>query len=79
MLNALIQNKQYNLVHILFEHCKKKFNIIPNVFTYNILLKGLCKNNEIEGALKVLDEMPTTGMVPNVVSNTTIYIGGLCV
>nr|XP_017234887.1 PREDICTED: pentatricopeptide repeat-containing protein At5g16420, mitochondrial-like isoform X1 [Daucus carota subsp. sativus]XP_017234888.1 PREDICTED: pentatricopeptide repeat-containing protein At5g16420, mitochondrial-like isoform X1 [Daucus carota subsp. sativus]XP_017234889.1 PREDICTED: pentatricopeptide repeat-containing protein At5g16420, mitochondrial-like isoform X1 [Daucus carota subsp. sativus] len=75
LLNALIQNKQYKLVHMLFKNCKKRFNVVPNVFTCNILLKGFCKSDDIEGALKVLDEMPEMGMVPNVVSYTTT-LGG---
>nr|XP_043619636.1 pentatricopeptide repeat-containing protein At1g09900-like [Erigeron canadensis] len=54
---------------------KEKFNIVPNVFTYNILLKAFCNNGDIEGALKVLDEMPAMGMVPNLVSYTTV-LGG---
>ncbi|KAA8516204.1 hypothetical protein F0562_019383 [Nyssa sinensis] len=75
LLNALIQNKRYDLVHILFKNCQKKFNIIPNVFTCNILVKALCKNNDIDGAIRVLDEMPVMGMIPNVVTYTTI-LGG---
>lgn len=72
LLNVLIQNRKYRLVHALFKNSRKKFNIIPNVFTCNILLKAFCKNGDIEGALKVLDEMPAMGMVPNVVTYTTI-------
>ncbi|KAL8116098.1 uncharacterized protein LOC141667273 [Apium graveolens] len=75
LLNALIQNKQFKLVHLLFKNCKKKFNVVPNVFTCNILLKGFCKSGDVEGAVKVLDEMPGMGMVPNVVTYTTI-LGG---
>ncbi|XP_021911782.1 pentatricopeptide repeat-containing protein At5g16420, mitochondrial [Carica papaya] len=75
LLNALVQNKRYDLVHVMFRSCKDKFNVVPNVFTCNILLKALCKKNDVEGALKVLDEMPTMSMVPNLVSYTTI-LGG---
>ncbi|KAL7184531.1 hypothetical protein ACSBR2_026651 [Camellia fascicularis] len=31
LLNALIQNHQYHLVHALFKNCREKFGIIPNV------------------------------------------------
>ncbi|XAR53932.1 hypothetical protein NMG60_11028875 [Bertholletia excelsa] len=75
LLNALTQNKQYELVHVLFKNCRRKFNIIPNVFTCNILIKGLCKNNDIENAIRVLDEIPGMGLIPNVVTYTTI-LGG---
>ncbi|KAL8235889.1 hypothetical protein R6Q59_016970 [Mikania micrantha] len=72
LLNVLIQNRKYELVHALFKNSLRKFNIIPNIFTCNILLKALCKKGDIEGALKVLDEMPAMGMVPNIVTYTTI-------
>ncbi|KAH7668486.1 TPR-like protein [Dioscorea alata] len=72
LLNAMIQNRRFHLVPILFKHCQSKFGIIPNVCTANIFLKALCKLGNLDGALKVLDEMPTWGMVPNVVSYTTI-------
>ncbi|XP_052191939.1 pentatricopeptide repeat-containing protein At5g16420, mitochondrial [Diospyros lotus] len=75
LLNALIQNKQYKLVHALFKNCRDKFGVVPNVFTCNILIKGLCKKNDVEGAIRVLDEMPGMGMIPNVVTYTTI-LGG---
>ncbi|XP_044492436.1 pentatricopeptide repeat-containing protein At5g16420, mitochondrial [Mangifera indica] len=75
LLNALVQNKRYDLVHLMFKNSKNKFNVVPNVFTCNILIKALCKKNNVEGAIKVLDEMPSMGMVPNVVTYTTI-LGG---
>ncbi|KAG7994774.1 hypothetical protein I3843_01G074800 [Carya illinoinensis] len=75
LLNALVQNKRYTLVHVLFKNSKARFGVVPNVFTCNILLKAMCKKNDVEGAVKVLDEMPAMGMVPNLVSYTTI-LGG---
>ncbi|KAL7132276.1 hypothetical protein ABFS83_12G062000 [Erythranthe nasuta] len=75
LLNALVQNKKYDSVHIMFKNSRKRFDIVPNVFTCNILLKALCKKDDVEGAVKVLDEMPSMAMVPNVVSYTTIMGG----
>ncbi|XP_057961120.1 pentatricopeptide repeat-containing protein At5g16420, mitochondrial [Malania oleifera] len=75
LLNALVQNKRYDLVHLMFKNCRKKFGIIPNVFTCNILIKALCKKNDVEGAIRILNEMPAMGMIPNVVTYTTI-LGG---
>ncbi|KAJ0968398.1 hypothetical protein J5N97_025315 [Dioscorea zingiberensis] len=72
LLNAMIQNRRFDLVPILFKNCRSKFRIIPNVCTCNILVKALCKLDNLDGALKVLDEMPTWGIVPNVVTYTTI-------
>ncbi|XXG76131.1 hypothetical protein AAC387_Pa08g0552 [Persea americana] len=77
LLNAMIQCKQLNSVYLLFKNCRKRFGIIPNVFTCNILIKALCKKGDIDAAFWVLDEMPSLGMVPNVVTYTTI-LTGLC-
>ncbi|VFQ60428.1 unnamed protein product [Cuscuta campestris] len=75
LLNALVNNKEYDLVHILFKNCRKKLDIVPNLVTCNILLKALCKKRDIDAAISILDEMPAMGIVPNVVSYTTI-LGG---
>ncbi|KAL3534839.1 hypothetical protein ACH5RR_003300 [Cinchona calisaya] len=78
LLNALVQNKDYALVYGLFRNCRKKFDIVPNVNTCNILIKALCKKNDVYGSIKILDEMPAMGVVPNVVSYTTVlggYVG----
>ncbi|EEF39010.1 pentatricopeptide repeat-containing protein At5g16420, mitochondrial [Ricinus communis] len=75
LLNAFVQNKRYDLVHAMFKNCRSKYGVLPNVFTCNILIKALCKKNDVESAVKVLDEMPAMGMIPNVVTYTTI-LGG---
>ncbi|XP_049350675.1 pentatricopeptide repeat-containing protein At5g16420, mitochondrial [Solanum verrucosum] len=72
LLNALVQNKEYDFVYALFKNCQKKLHITPSVFTCNILLNALCKKDDTNSAIKVLDEMPVMGIVPNVVSYTTI-------
>ncbi|XP_040361951.1 pentatricopeptide repeat-containing protein At5g16420, mitochondrial-like [Rosa chinensis] len=64
-LNALLNA----LVH------SERFGVAPNVFSCNILIKALCKRNDLETAHQVLDEMPAMGFVPNVVTFTTI-LGG---
>ncbi|KAJ4839110.1 hypothetical protein Tsubulata_014920, partial [Turnera subulata] len=75
LLNAFVQNKRYDLVHSVFKNCKKEYGVAPNIFTFNVLIKGLCKKGDVEGAGKVFDEMPKMGMIPNVVTYTTI-LGG---
>ncbi|OVA04775.1 Pentatricopeptide repeat [Macleaya cordata] len=77
LLNALIQNRRFDLVHLMFKNCRNKFGIIPNVFTCNILIKALCKKRDLDAAIRVLDEMPSMGMIPNVVTYMTI-LGGYC-
>ncbi|KAF9671169.1 hypothetical protein SADUNF_Sadunf12G0019500 [Salix dunnii] len=75
LLNVFVQNKRYSLVGSTLKNCKDKYGVLPNVFSFNILIKALCKKNDVESALKVFDEMPTMGMIPNLVTYTTI-LGG---
>ncbi|CAB4299655.1 unnamed protein product [Prunus armeniaca] len=75
LLNALVQNHEYGLVHSVFKNCGQRFGVRPNVFTCNILIKALCQKGDVETALKVLDEMPAMGFVPDVVTYTTV-LGG---
>ncbi|GAB2286721.1 hypothetical protein Dimus_021116, partial [Dionaea muscipula] len=56
----------------MFENCEDRFGVVPNVFTCNILVTSLCKKGDMKGALKVLDEMPGMGFVPNVATYTTV-------
>ncbi|CAK7324107.1 unnamed protein product [Dovyalis caffra] len=75
LLNVFVQNKRYDLVGSTLKNCRAKYGVLPNVVSFNILIKALCKKNDVEGALQVFDEMPTMGMIPNLVTYTTI-LGG---
>ncbi|KAK4424183.1 Pentatricopeptide repeat-containing protein [Sesamum alatum] len=46
--------------------------ISPNVFTYNILIRGLCANKEMDKGLGFLEEMEKKGCLPNVVTYNTL-------
>lgn len=75
VLLALVQNEKHEMVKWVFGGCQSRFRVAPNVVTGNILIKAFCEKGDLEGAHKVLDEMPSMGMVPNVVTYTTI-VGG---
>ncbi|CAA0826453.1 Pentatricopeptide repeat-containing protein [Striga hermonthica] len=46
--------------------------VSPNVFTYNILIRGLCANKEIGKGLCFFNEMEKKGCLPNVVTYNTL-------
>ncbi|XP_065860109.1 pentatricopeptide repeat-containing protein At5g16420, mitochondrial-like [Euphorbia lathyris] len=75
LLNAFVQNKKYDLVTTMFENCRNVYGVVPDVFTCNISIKAFCEKNDIEGALKVFDKMPSMRVIPYVVSYTTM-LGG---
>ncbi|KAL2347886.1 hypothetical protein Fmac_001886 [Flemingia macrophylla] len=49
----------------------------PNVFTYNVLLKALCLNGNVDAACKLLVEMSGRGCPPDEVSYTTV-VSAVC-
>ncbi|KAK2991483.1 hypothetical protein RJ640_016518 [Escallonia rubra] len=46
--------------------------VSPNVFTYNIMIRGFCGVGELERGLSLFDLMERNGCLPNVVTYNTI-------
>jgi pentatricopeptide repeat protein len=53
------------------------FGISPDIWTYNILLGGLCDNGELEKALVIFEDMQKREMDLDIVTYTTV-IRGMC-
>ncbi|KAB5539161.1 hypothetical protein DKX38_016694 [Salix brachista] len=51
--------------------------VVPNVFVYNVLIGGLCKDKRIRDAEKLFGEMYVRNLVPNTVTFNTL-IDGYC-
>ncbi|XP_068652831.1 pentatricopeptide repeat-containing protein At1g79540-like [Aristolochia californica] len=49
--------------------------VMPDVITYNILIKGLCKTKNINGAFKLFIEMKARGYAPDAVTYGTLIDG----
>ncbi|KAJ4831200.1 hypothetical protein Tsubulata_007576 [Turnera subulata] len=52
-------------------------NCDPDLYTYSTLMDGLCREDRIEEAVSLLDEMQIEGCFPNPVS-FNVLINGLC-
>ncbi|EPS66849.1 hypothetical protein M569_07924, partial [Genlisea aurea] len=46
--------------------------ISPNVYTYNVLIRGLCANKEMNQGLSLFEQMEKRGVLPNVVTFNTV-------
>ncbi|XLU58242.1 hypothetical protein S245_052890, partial [Arachis hypogaea] len=51
--------------------------IDPNIFTYNILIDGLCKSGRLIDAKEIFQDLSVKGYRPNV-RTYNIMINGLC-
>lgn len=52
-----------------------KHRVKPDVFTFNILISGYCRNSQFNLALEMFHEMGKMGCLPNVVTFNTLIKG----
>ena len=52
--------------------------LIPDAYTYNVYINGLCKQNNVAEALQIVASMEELGCKPNVVTYNTL-LGALSV
>jgi pentatricopeptide repeat protein len=54
-----------------------KRRIQPNLYTFNILINGLCRAGKLNKAEDVIEDMKAWGISPNVVTYNTL-VDGYC-
>ncbi|GMI94977.1 hypothetical protein HRI_003167000 [Hibiscus trionum] len=74
ILGVLVKANTIDLLRTLFDNVVKEGGFQPDVSSYTILIRGLCKKGMIESAQKVFDEMPCK---PNSFTFNTL-INGFC-
>ncbi|XP_072972638.1 pentatricopeptide repeat-containing protein At2g18520, mitochondrial-like [Typha angustifolia] len=77
LLSAFHQNHQLDRLRDAFDKIPKERGISPGIASYNVYLKALCANDEIEIARALLDEMPSRGVKPDIVSYNEVLNGYL--
>ncbi|OIT07213.1 PREDICTED: pentatricopeptide repeat-containing protein At5g39710 [Nicotiana attenuata] len=79
ILDALIRvscNGSFELVQKFYDDMVNS-GVSPNVYTYNIMIRGLCGKGDLKKGLAFLNEMEKCGCLPSVVTYNTI-IGAYC-
>ncbi|RYQ97234.1 hypothetical protein Ahy_B08g093255 [Arachis hypogaea] len=51
--------------------------VVPDVWSYNILIKGYCKINKVDEAKNLMKDMFRKNIVPNIVTYNSL-VDGLC-
>ncbi|KAI3702743.1 hypothetical protein L6452_28495 [Arctium lappa] len=76
VLNLLVNTKQFDVIREVFM-AAGRLGVEIDVCCLNIMIKGLCKNGDVNGALQVFDEIPQQKCKPNVRTFSAL-IHGLC-
>ncbi|KAG6594382.1 Pentatricopeptide repeat-containing protein, partial [Cucurbita argyrosperma subsp. sororia] len=79
VLNVIIQEGEFSdaLKFYLRVFGANKMSFQPNVLTYNLIIKVLCKLGEIDRAVETFREMPLKNCNPDVFTYSTL-MNGLC-
>ncbi|KAF3789081.1 Pentatricopeptide repeat-containing protein [Nymphaea thermarum] len=73
ILNVLVKD-DIDLAREFFRNRMVKCGVLPDEYTFGILMKGLCVTNRIGDGFKLLQFMKNNGFEPNtVIYNTLIY------
>ncbi|KAL9675105.1 hypothetical protein QQ045_003306 [Rhodiola kirilowii] len=77
VLNVLIIEGLFQHALEFHSYVVRTYNTPPNVLTYNLLLKALCKLGFIDQAIGLFREMPVRGCHPDAFTYATL-MDGLC-
>ncbi|KAH7544878.1 hypothetical protein FEM48_Zijuj01G0032600 [Ziziphus jujuba var. spinosa] len=79
VLNVLIQDCHFSRALEFYSHVvsAKYMNILPNVLSFNLIIKAMCKLGLVDGAIEVFREMPLKECTPDVFTYCTL-MDGLC-
>ncbi|KAI3950010.1 hypothetical protein MKW92_044039 [Papaver armeniacum] len=71
VLNLLVSSRRYEIIHEVYLGAAK-LGVVVDTCSFNILIKGLCKNDDVKEAFELLDEFPKQGCQPNAVTYSTL-------
>ncbi|KAJ8760596.1 hypothetical protein K2173_015263 [Erythroxylum novogranatense] len=76
LLNELVKrNRVHEAIGLLKDHLAPQSP--PDTWTFNILIRGLCRLGEADKAFEIFDNMGSFGCFPDIVTYNTL-INGLC-
>lgn len=72
LLESCIRSERYDEISLLFRELPEKLSIVPNIVSYNIAMKALCKAGSLYSAVLLMDEIEKHGIKPNLVTFNTL-------
>ncbi|GMI75826.1 hypothetical protein like AT1G02060 [Hibiscus trionum] len=77
LLSVLLKRGRTNMAKSVFDEMLSTFGVTPDVYTFNILIKGFCMNSMVDEGFRFFKEMERFKCDPDVVTYNTI-VDGLC-
>ncbi|XP_060176392.1 small ribosomal subunit protein mS79 (rPPR3b)-like [Lycium barbarum] len=72
LLTSCITSERYDKIGGLFRELPEKLSIEPNLMSYNLAMKALCKVGSLDSAVLLMDEIEKHGIKPDIVTCNTL-------
>ncbi|KAG5231149.1 pentatricopeptide repeat-containing protein [Salix suchowensis] len=77
LLLILLKRGRTNMAHSVFDEMCGTYGVTPDTYTFNILIRGFCKNSLVDVGFRFFKEMSRFNCEPDVVTYNTL-VDGLC-
>lgn len=77
LLSILLRRGRTNMAKNVYHEMLSTYGVTPDTYTYNILIRGFCKNSMVEQGFLIFKEMSRLNCDPDVVTYNTL-VDGLC-
>lgn len=77
VLSILLRRGRTNMAKDVYDEMLGTYGVAPNTCTYNILIRGFCKNSMVDEGFHFFKEMMSFNCDPDVITYNTL-VDGLC-
>ncbi|XP_027337743.1 pentatricopeptide repeat-containing protein At1g02060, chloroplastic isoform X2 [Abrus precatorius] len=77
VLSILLRRGRTNMAKEVYDEMLSTYGVTPDTCTYNILIRGFCKNSMVDEGFQFFKEMMSFNCNPDVVTYNTL-VDGLC-
>ncbi|XP_058736787.1 pentatricopeptide repeat-containing protein At1g02060, chloroplastic [Vicia villosa] len=77
VLLVLLRRGRINMAKEVYDEMLNTYGVTPDSYTFNILIRGFCKNSMVDEGFRFFQEMASFNCDPDVVTYNTL-VDGLC-
>ncbi|KAJ9178314.1 hypothetical protein P3X46_010208 [Hevea brasiliensis] len=77
LLLILLKRGRTNMAQSVFDEMLSTYGVTPDTYTFNILIRGFCKNSMVDEGFRYFKEMSRFKCDPDIVTYNTL-VDGLC-